>query len=37
MALDDVTRDGVLQAIEEFDRLGSDEFLRTYSFAEAKS
>ena len=35
--LGDVTRDGVLTAIEEFDRLGRAAFLDKYGFGEARS
>lgn len=37
MALKDITREAVLSAIREYDRLGQDEFLRTYGFKEARS
>jgi hypothetical protein len=37
MVLNDLTsRDAVLAAIEEFDALGRDEFLKTYHFAQAR-
>src|SRR5262245_29092630 len=36
MGLADLTRDSVLQAIEEFDRLGREPFLRTYRFGPAR-
>ncbi|MEV6611416.1 hypothetical protein [Kutzneria sp. NPDC051319] len=37
MALGDLTRDGVLRAVAEFDDLGREEFLRKYSFGKARS
>jgi 5-methylcytosine-specific restriction protein A len=37
VALNDVTRDGVLAAIEEFDRLGRDAFLTRYGFRTSKA
>lgn len=37
MALKDITRDAVLAAISEYDRVGQDEFLKTYGFKEARS
>lgn len=37
MALKDLTRDAVLQAVAEYDRLGRDEFLDLYGFGSAKS
>ncbi|MER7992021.1 HNH endonuclease [Micromonospora chalcea] len=37
MALFDVTRRGVFAAMAEFDRLGRDDFLRTYKFGRALS
>lgn len=37
MALRDITREAVLAAISEYDRLGQDEFLATYGFHEARS
>jgi len=36
MALRDITRAAVLAAIDEFDRLGREEFLRKYGFGQAK-
>jgi 5-methylcytosine-specific restriction protein A len=36
MGLADITRAGVLQAIEECDRLGRDEFLQRYGFKPAR-
>jgi hypothetical protein len=35
MALGDVTRNGVLEAVAEFDRLGREAFLRKYGFGPA--
>lgn len=37
MALGDLTRDGVLKAIAEFDRIGRDAFLRRYGFGQSRS
>ncbi|MER7167881.1 HNH endonuclease [Micromonospora sp. NPDC000207] len=37
MALTDLTRQAVLEAIAEFDRLGRDRFLQTYKFGRALS
>lgn len=37
MPLSDITRDAILQAITEYDRLGQDEFLRRYGFERARS
>src|SRR4051794_35840049 len=37
MALTDITRQAVLDAIAEFDRLGRDAFLDTYRFGRALS
>lgn len=36
MALNDITRDAVLQAIGEYDRLGQDAFLEGYGFDRAR-
>jgi 5-methylcytosine-specific restriction protein A len=36
MALTDITRSEVLQAVAEFDRLGRDAFLRRYGFGRAR-
>jgi hypothetical protein len=36
VTLGDVTRDGVLAAIEEFDHLGREEFLRSTGFGRAR-
>lgn len=37
MALSDITRDAVLAAMSEYDRLGQDEFLATYGFQGARA
>lgn len=37
MALRDITREAVLSAISAYDRLGQDQFLKTYGFKEARS
>lgn len=37
MSLRDITREAVLEAIADYDRLGQDAFLDTYGFARAKS
>ena len=37
MGLADITRDDVLAAVREFDRLGRDEFLRRYGFGRARA
>ncbi|RFU40626.1 HNH endonuclease [Actinomadura logoneensis] len=37
MSLTDITREGVLKAITEFQELGRDEFLRRYGFKEART
>jgi hypothetical protein len=37
MALADITRNAILGAINEYDRLGRDEFLRTYGFGHART
>ena len=37
MSLRDVTREAVLAAIVEYDRLGQDEFLARYGFAQARA
>lgn len=37
MPLNDITEKGVLRAIEEFDTLGQNEFLRRYGFRDARS
>ena len=37
MAISDITHDGVLKSIEEYDRLGAEAFLRKYGFATAKN
>lgn len=36
MAPKDVTREAVLAAIQEYDRLGQDAFLRQYGFERAR-
>lgn len=36
MALTDITASAVIQAIEEFDRLGRDAFLETHGFGRAR-
>src|SRR6266852_729469 len=36
MSLAGITREGVLRAVAEFDRLGRDRFLRKYGFGQAK-
>jgi HNH endonuclease len=36
VALSDITRDGVLRAMAEYDELGADEFLARYGFAPAR-
>ena len=36
MPLKDITRDAVLAAIGEYDRLGKDKFLSQYGFSDAK-
>ena len=36
MGVKDITFDAVIQAIEEYDRLGQDEFLRRYGFDRAR-
>jgi hypothetical protein len=37
VSLGDITREAVLAALAEYDRLGQDESLDTYGFAQAKS
>jgi 5-methylcytosine-specific restriction protein A len=37
MALSDLTASAVLKAIEEFDLLGRDSFLKKYGFGKARS
>ncbi|MFB8395808.1 hypothetical protein [Streptomyces yangpuensis] len=37
MALNDITRSAVLQAVEEYDRRGRDAFLEKYRFGPARS
>lgn len=37
MALSDITRDAVLQAIYEFDRIGREAFLSKYEYRKARS
>lgn len=37
MSLGDITREAVLEAIADYDRLGQDAFLDTYGFARARS
>jgi hypothetical protein len=36
MPLSDITRDAVLRTIEEYDRLGQDDFLDRYGFGPAR-
>ncbi|MGX6741065.1 hypothetical protein [Streptomyces peucetius] len=37
MALNEITRPAILQAVAEYDRLGRDEFLERYGFGPARS